>query len=245
MLAHQRPGVRFDFREIDGEIRPIVTVPFRVYIPMLAELVGLVIECGLLPDLIVAVPFGGVYPARYVSQTLRRASRDGKKIPIAYFGAESYDQAEPGGQHESVGRERVRHARHLLVTCTNLGDDPIEALGIDDVWERGLTAQAWNDHVDQQAAENGIRIMSKRFGVLWYKPTQSKVMPLEPEIVVDTVVPVRCPDGEERVPWIVQEPIETIDPGLVLTAYMERCGREARAPLSHVVSLLRGKVPSP
>lgn len=233
MLAHERKGVAVAFEHHDGipGLVPHLRVSWDAYLGMVDELVvriargpvprqvhaigTSVTSPGWAPNQIVAITFGGIVPARAISEALGG-------IPLAYFGAESYRPAEAGDRRQMAAGEEIAFARDLLKTRAGFGN---RVLIVDDLVDRGRTLRTCREWLRRHPAY-GIDLEVST-ACLWEKEGSA----FTPDVCIDDVVPIPIPGdsgGAAKVPWIDQ-PMESSYATTDIEAIEERIDHRAMA----------------
>jgi|GEM_PF-5731375 len=220
MLGHERPGVALTFEDHGGEtgIVPHLSVSWDAYWDMVDELIVRVARDPVWrPNQIVAITFGGILPARALSQTLG-------DVPVAYFAAESYRPAH-AGDGRCMERTRLVFARDLLKTSPGFGD---RVLVVDDLMDTGVTSEKCAQWLHRHPTYG--MDLSCRTAFLWRK-VRAPSRPRDPSaIVIDTVESVAVPGRSERLlPWIDQ-PLEAAYAVAKIDAIEARVRARSAAP---------------
>ncbi|MFH1099019.1 MAG: phosphoribosyltransferase family protein [Candidatus Uhrbacteria bacterium] len=194
MLAHERPGVELIVQQKEGGPTPILRISWSAFFALIDECILMIVDSGWTPDQVVAVTFGGILPGRAISEVLG--------IPLAYFGAESYEARRPGDREKTLRGARVHFDRHLLKTRPGFGSNVIVA---EDLTDTGFTLTEGIPWL-QRSPKYGTAIQSIKTVCLWRKEASVA----HPDFTVDEVVPVQ-PNGitQPMIPWI-RQPLEEL-----------------------------------
>jgi uncharacterized protein len=172
MLAHERLGVdAFVETLANGNKQPHLRVSWDAYFSLIDDLIIMIADNDWTPDQIVAITFGGVVPARTISEAL--------DVPLAYFAAESYQPSAPGDRRNMAAASTIRFDRHLLRAHPGFGS---KVLIVDDLADTGRTFATCVDWLTRHA-EFGGPLVDIKTAALWEKEGSAH----SPTYVVDFV----------------------------------------------------------
>ncbi|MDP3770852.1 MAG: phosphoribosyltransferase family protein, partial [bacterium] len=156
MFAHERQGVEIVTHHHGEKCWiPHLRVSWPAYFALIDELITRVADDP--PNQIVAITFGGILPARALSEALG--------TPLAYLGAEGYDAAASGDRRKMRAADGILFTRQLLKTHPGFGSD---VLVVDDLTDAGRTFTKCVGWL-KRSPKYGDGIVRMRSACLWKK----------------------------------------------------------------------------